>query len=217
MTTWGQLSMIAISRSLACIAAARYFHREHPRIRNRQSLSRSGKRLARRGADALDARLGDTVSDLCAIGEAGDADPMSTATHMMISALVIRRRCSDMRGRNSAAAIAEASQRSVGFMLPTPLANDVGDLLRERFQMAQWQVDDHSFSDANRAVIRWARAITKRDKILIFDGCYHGMVDDCFVALKDGVAVNKTGLIGQVIDQTRTTKVIPFNDVAGAG
>ena len=113
-----------------------------------------------------------------------------------------------------AVAIAKQAGEGVGFMLPTPLANEVGDLLRERFQMAQWQVATTA-SDANRAVIRWARAITKRDKILIFDGCYHGMVDDCFVALYDGVAANKAGLIGQILDQTRTTKVIPFNDLRG--
>jgi glutamate-1-semialdehyde 2,1-aminomutase len=111
-----------------------------------------------------------------------------------------------------AAAIARQASEGVGFMLPTPLANEVGDLLRQRFGMAQWQVATTA-SDANRAVIRWARAITKRDKILVFDGCYHGMVDDCFVALKDGVATNKAGLIGQVTDQTRTTKVVPFNDL----
>ncbi|MFT4077370.1 MAG: aspartate aminotransferase family protein [Asticcacaulis sp.] len=111
-----------------------------------------------------------------------------------------------------AAAIAKQAGEGVGFMLPTRLANEVGDLLRQRFGMAQWQVATTA-SDANRAVIRWARAITKRDKILVFDGCYHGMVDDCFVALYDGQAANKKGLIGQVQDQTRTTKVIPFNDL----
>ena len=111
-----------------------------------------------------------------------------------------------------AAAIAKQASEGVGFMLPTPLANEVGDLLRERFGLAQWQVATTA-SDANRAVIRWARAITRRDKILVFDGCYHGMVDDCFVALYDGVAANKRGLIGQVTDQARTTKVIPFNDL----
>ena len=111
-----------------------------------------------------------------------------------------------------AATISKQAGEGVGFMLPTPLANEVGDLLRQRFGMAQWQVATTA-SDANRAVIRWARAITKRDKILVFDGCYHGMVDDCFVALHDGVAANKKGLIGQVVDQTRTTKVIPFNNL----
>ncbi len=112
-----------------------------------------------------------------------------------------------------AAAIAEQAKDGVGFMLPTSRSNEVGTLLRERFQMAQWQVATTA-SDANRAVIRWARALTKRPRILVFDGCYHGMVDDCFVALYDGQAANKKGLIGQVYDQTLTTAVVPFNDVA---
>ena len=110
------------------------------------------------------------------------------------------------------AAIARQAGEGVGFMLPTPLANEVGRLLQDRFAMAQWQVATTA-SDANRAVIRWARAITDKRKILIFDGCYHGMVDDCFVALIDGQPANKKGLIGQVRDQTETTTVIPFNDV----
>ncbi len=111
------------------------------------------------------------------------------------------------------AAIADQAGQGVGFMLPTPLTNEVGQLLQDRFGMAQWQVATTA-SDANRAVIRWARAITGRAKILVFDGCYHGMVDDCFVALYDGQPANKTGLIGQVRDQTQTTTVIPFNDLA---
>ena len=110
------------------------------------------------------------------------------------------------------AAIARQAGEGVGFMLPTGLANEVGAMLASRFGMPQWQVATTA-SDANRAVIRWARAITRRDKILVFDGCYHGMVDDCFVALYDGKPANKKGLIGQVHDQTGTTAVIPFNDV----
>ncbi len=111
------------------------------------------------------------------------------------------------------AAIARQAGEGVGFMLPTELANEVGDLLQQRFGLPQWQVATTA-SDANRAAIRWARGITKRDRILVFDGCYHGMVDDCFVALYDGQPANKKGLIGQVRDQTETTVVIPFNDIA---
>lgn len=111
------------------------------------------------------------------------------------------------------AAIAEQAGKGVGFMLPTERANEVGDFLRERFGLSQWQVATTA-SDANRAAIRWARGITKRDKVLVFDGCYHGMVDDCFVALYDGQPANKKGLIGQVRNQTETTVVIPFNDIA---
>ncbi len=110
------------------------------------------------------------------------------------------------------AAIACQAGEGVGFMLPTRVANEVGRLLQQRFGMVQWQVATTA-SDANRAVIRWARAVTGRRKILIFDGCYHGMVDDCFVALIDGQPANKKGLIGQVRDQTKTTTVIPFNDI----
>jgi glutamate-1-semialdehyde 2,1-aminomutase len=112
-----------------------------------------------------------------------------------------------------AVAIAEQAAQGVGFMLPTEISNRVGNLLAQRFGLSVWQVATTA-SDANRAAIRWARAVTGRPKILVFDGCYHGMVDDCFVALYDGQAANKKGLIGQVRDQTETTTVIPFNDIA---
>lgn len=111
-----------------------------------------------------------------------------------------------------AAAIAEQAGQGMGFMLPTETANAVGQLLAQRFGLPQWQVATTA-SDANRAAIRWARAVTGRAKILVFDGCYHGMVDDCFVALYDGQPANKKGLIGQIRDQTETTTVIPFNDI----
>lgn len=110
-----------------------------------------------------------------------------------------------------ARAIAEQAANGMGFMLPTQTAVEVGELLTQRFGLTKWQVATTA-SDANRAVIRWARAITNRPKILIFDGCYHGMVDDAFVVLEDGTPVMKKGLIGQVADFTDTTTVIPFND-----
>jgi glutamate-1-semialdehyde 2,1-aminomutase len=97
-------------------------------------------------------------------------------------------------------------------MLPTASAVIVGKLLAERFGLPLWQTATTA-SDANRAAIRWARAVTGRPVILVFDGCYHGMVDDAFVALKNGESVMKPGLLGQVHDLTATTRVIPFNDL----
>uniref|UniRef100_B0SW34 Aminotransferase class-III n=1 Tax=Caulobacter sp. (strain K31) TaxID=366602 RepID=B0SW34_CAUSK len=110
-----------------------------------------------------------------------------------------------------ARAIAYQARRGTGFMLPTASAVIVGRLLAERFGLPLWQVATTA-SDANRAAIRWARAVTQRPVILVFDGCYHGMVEDAFVMLKDGVPVMKPGLVGQVHDLTVTTRVIPFND-----
>ena len=116
-----------------------------------------------------------------------------------------------------ARAIADQARRGAGFMLPTATAVIVGRLLAERFGLPLWQTATTA-SDANRAAIRWARAVTGRPVILVFDGCYHGMVEDAFVVLKDGPMglerVMKPGLVGQVHDLTATTWVVPFNDLA---
>ena len=63
-------------------------------------------------------------------------------------------------------------------------------------------------------MIRWCRAITKRSKILVFHGCYHGAADDTFVRLKNGKAIHRPGLLGQVFDVTQFTKIVEFNDLS---
>ncbi len=111
-----------------------------------------------------------------------------------------------------AEALAEQAGQGLSYMLPTAKGEELGDMLAAMFGLPHWQVTTTA-SEANRAVIRWCRGITKRDKILIFNGCYHGAVDDVFVDLRDGVAVNRPSLIGQVQDLLPTTVAIEFNDV----
>jgi glutamate-1-semialdehyde 2,1-aminomutase len=111
-----------------------------------------------------------------------------------------------------ARAVAEQARKGATFMLPTEVAVDVGALLSERFGLPFWQAT-LSASDANRALIRWARAVTGKQVIVVFDGCYHGMVEDCFVELRHGRTRPDAGLVGQVFDMTRTTRAVPFNDV----
>ncbi|GAM97075.1 aminotransferase class-III [alpha proteobacterium U9-1i] len=108
---------------------------------------------------------------------------------------------------------AEQLRRGATYMLPTQEAAGVGALLAQRFGLPFWQAT-LSASDANRALIRWARAVTGKRVIVVFDGCYHGMVEDCFVALDGDRTIMDPGLVGQVQDYTQTTRVIPFNDVA---
>jgi len=110
-----------------------------------------------------------------------------------------------------ARAVAEQARRGATFMLPTEEAASVGALLAERFGLPFWQTT-LSASDANRALIRWSRAVTGKPVIVVFDGCYHGMVEDCFVELRHGRTRPDSGLIGQVFDMTRTTRAVPFND-----
>lgn len=109
-------------------------------------------------------------------------------------------------------AIAEQAGQGLSYMLPTVKGAELGGMLSKMFGFPQWQVTT-SASEANRAVIRWCRGLTGRSKILIFNGCYHGAVDDVFVDLRDGQAVNRPSLIGQVQNLLPTTVVIEFNDV----
>lgn len=113
-----------------------------------------------------------------------------------------------------ARAVADQVARGVTAMLPTEEGVAAAEALARRFGLPFWQVTTTA-TDANRFVLRWARAITGRPKILVFNGCYHGTVDDTFVRLDDGRAVHRPGLLGQAADLTATTKVVEFNDVAG--
>ena len=111
-----------------------------------------------------------------------------------------------------AKAIAAQAGQGLSYILPTAKGAELGSMLADMFGLPQWQVTTTA-SEANRAVIRWCRGITGRDKILIFNGCYHGAVDDVFVDLRDGRAVNRPSLIGQVQNLLPTTVAIEFNDV----
>ena len=111
------------------------------------------------------------------------------------------------------AALVEQAGQGLSYMLPTQKGAAVADMLCAMFGLPHWQVTTTA-SEANRAVIRWCRGLTKkRNKILIFNGCYHGAVDDVFVDLRDGAPVNRPSLIGQVHDILPTTTAIEFNDV----
>ncbi|MBA3448845.1 MAG: aspartate aminotransferase family protein [Pseudaminobacter sp.] len=113
-----------------------------------------------------------------------------------------------------ARAIRRQSRRGLTYMLPTNDALAIGRRLAERFGLPQWQIATTA-SDANRFALRVARAVTGREKILVFNGCYHGAVDETFVRLENGRATNKPGLAGQFRDLTEATKVVEFNDLAG--
>jgi glutamate-1-semialdehyde 2,1-aminomutase len=82
-------------------------------------------------------------------------------------------------------AITEQARRGLTYMLSTEDVPEVGRLLSEMFGLPQWQVATTA-TDANRFVIRWCRAITGRPKVLVFNGCYHGSVDDTFLRLESG-------------------------------
>jgi len=113
----------------------------------------------------------------------------------------------------SAEAIEEQAHRGITFMLPTEDAIWVGEELRRRFGLPVWQFA-LTATDANRFTIRLARRLTGRPKILVFNWCYHGSVDETFITLDpDGSTRPRDGNLGPPVDPSVTTKVVEFNDV----
>jgi glutamate-1-semialdehyde 2,1-aminomutase len=109
-------------------------------------------------------------------------------------------------------AVTRQASRGFTYMLPTGDAIAVGRLLAERFGLPQWQVATTA-TDANRFALRVARAVTGRPKVLVFNGSYHGTVDETFVRLEHGRAMNRRGLLGQSADLTQLARIVEFNDV----
>ncbi len=109
-------------------------------------------------------------------------------------------------------AVTEQLGRGITHMLPTGDAIAAADELRARFGLPLWQFT-LTATDANRFAIRLAREITGRSKVLVFNYCYHGTVDETFATLRDGAVGPRRGNIGAPVDPAETTRVVEFNDV----
>ena len=123
-----------------------------------------------------------------------------------------------MTGHSPAAtvdAINAQLKRGMTAMLPTEDAVIVSRELARRFHLPLWQFTVTA-TDANRHVIRYARLITERSKIIVIDKCYHGSVDETFATLDDaGNTIKRPGNLGAPVDLDLTTRVVEFNDLAG--
>jgi glutamate-1-semialdehyde 2,1-aminomutase len=97
-------------------------------------------------------------------------------------------------------------------MLPTADAAWVGDELARRFGVPLWSFT-LTATDANRWAIRVARLVTGRPKILVFNYCYHGTVDETFITLGADGAAARQGNVGAPVDPAVTTRVVEFNDL----
>jgi glutamate-1-semialdehyde 2,1-aminomutase len=109
-------------------------------------------------------------------------------------------------------AVEQQARRGITLMLPSEDSIIVGEELQTRFGLPYWQFA-LTATDANRFSIRLARHITQRPKILVFNWCYHGTVDESFITLQDGVARARRGNVGPPVDPAVTTSVVEFNDL----
>ena len=110
-------------------------------------------------------------------------------------------------------AISAQASRGITTMLPSTDSPSVAAELARRFGLPMWQMA-MTATDANRFVIRYARHLTGRSKVLVFDWCYHGTVDEAFATLDEhGHVGPRPGTVGAPVPAEVTTKVVQFNDL----
>src|ERR1700687_2072700 len=110
-------------------------------------------------------------------------------------------------------AVEEQARRGITTMLPGEDSILVAEELQKRFGLPFWQFA-LTATHWHRFSIRLARQITGRAKILVFNWCYHGTVDETFITLaSDGTAGPRRGNIGPPVNPAVTTKVVEFNDI----
>lgn len=109
-------------------------------------------------------------------------------------------------------AVSNQFSKGSHYLLPTENAIATSKLLAERFNMPLWQFT-LSASTANSEAIRISRFATGRDKVLLFEGKYHGHIDEVLVSPGDKpgeMMPEQLGLPNHVVDGT---VVVPFNDL----
>lgn len=111
----------------------------------------------------------------------------------------------------TADAIAKQVYKGMTCMLPSEDSVWVGEELARRFGLPYWQIYTTA-TDANRFAIRMARRVTKRNIVLVFDGCYHGSVDEALVSVRDGPwKAQRRDIVGPLPNPA--SRVIQFNDL----
>ncbi|MES1151127.1 MAG: aminotransferase class III-fold pyridoxal phosphate-dependent enzyme [Dongia sp.] len=111
------------------------------------------------------------------------------------------------------AAVSRAVAEGAHFLLPPEATLAVTEELARRVGLPAWQFT-LSASAANTEVIRIARFITGRSKILVFDGQYHGHIEESLVTDRgDGTVPVQLGLSAKA---AKESIIVPFNDLAAA-
>ena len=110
-------------------------------------------------------------------------------------------------------AVIEQIREGITTMLPTKDAGVVARELARRFGLTHWQFAI-SATDANRFVVRICRVLTGRPKVLIFDQCYHGSLDETLGHIENGKIARRASYdTNPAVSPSRITRIVEFNDV----
>jgi len=110
-------------------------------------------------------------------------------------------------------AIQQAAEHGTSFGIPNPLEVTMAKLICSLVPSVQKVRMCNSGTEATMSAIRLARGFTKRDKIIKFDGCYHGHADSLLVKAGSGaLTFGNPDSAGVPAAFTQHTVVLPFND-----
>ena len=110
-------------------------------------------------------------------------------------------------------AVKAAADLGTSFGIPNPLEVTLARMICTRVPSVQKVRMTSSGTEACMSALRLARGFTKRDKIIKFDGCYHGHVDSLLVRAGSGaLTFGHPDSAGIPAAFTQHTIVVPYND-----
>lgn len=118
--------------------------------------------------------------------------------------------------QNVRKAIEIALQNGTSFGTPNRLGNELGKLILNNHRYIEKLRFVSSGTEAVMSAVRLARGFTGKNKILKFEGCYHGHVDSLLVKAGSGLATFGVSTSAGIPSSfTKETLVLPLNDLAG--
>ncbi len=111
-------------------------------------------------------------------------------------------------------AVKAAADHGTSFGIPNPFEVTMARLIKSLVPSVDKVRMCNSGTEACMSAIRLARGFTRRDKIIKFDGCYHGHADCLLVKAGSGaLTFGNPDSAGVPADTAKHTLVLPFNDV----
>lgn len=111
-------------------------------------------------------------------------------------------------------ALKKAVELGTSYGAPTSLEVQLAELIKEFFPSIEMVRMVNSGTEATMSAIRVARGFTKRDRIIKFEGCYHGHFDGLLVKAGSGATTFGTpDSAGVPESYAKDTITLPFNDI----
>jgi len=110
-------------------------------------------------------------------------------------------------------AVHETAKRGVSFGIPNPLEIEIAKIIVDWVPSVEKVRMVNSGTEATMSAIRLARGYTERDKIIKFEGCYHGHVDSLLVSAGSGALTHgEPDSAGVPRGFAQETITLPFNN-----